>query len=432
MPSIISASTTSGTALSLSSDTSGELQIRTGSTPTTAITIDTSQNVGIGTTPSAWSLSGGEAIQLSGSTAIWNFANTNSYFSNNEFYNGTNRIFLANGWATEYAQAGGNHQWFVSSASGTAGGTVTMNESMRIDSSGNVGIGTSSPTSISGFTSLTVNNSSVGGLIDLQCNGTTATRLYANANFAYLYNQTANPLVFGTGGSEKMRITSAGNVGIGTNNPTSSLVVSGSATGSPTVDGVHLGIQSGYATIELCGSSSTGSLIDFTKNNTDYVGRILYANAIDTFLIINNAAGPLTFSTSNTERMRIDSNGALLVGTTATTGSSSNNSRVTGGIFSTFNGTFSSAGSGVTVTLTTLPNTNTATYLVSASINDTDLGSNYTCVAIIRTSGNGSAASITNLATAASATLSVSGSNLQFVQISGVAQPLKWSLLRIL
>ena len=50
MSSKIIASTTSGTALNMSADTSGVLEIQTGSTPTTAITVDASQKVGIGTT----------------------------------------------------------------------------------------------------------------------------------------------------------------------------------------------------------------------------------------------------------------------------------------------------------------------------------------------------------------------------------------------
>ena len=50
MASIISASTTSATALNLSGDTTGILQLATGVTPTTAVTIDASQNVGINTT----------------------------------------------------------------------------------------------------------------------------------------------------------------------------------------------------------------------------------------------------------------------------------------------------------------------------------------------------------------------------------------------
>ena len=45
MASIISASTTSATALNLSGDTTGILQLATGATPTTAVTIDASQNI---------------------------------------------------------------------------------------------------------------------------------------------------------------------------------------------------------------------------------------------------------------------------------------------------------------------------------------------------------------------------------------------------
>jgi hypothetical protein len=47
--STISASTTTTTAYSVTADTTGTLVLQTGATPTTAVTIDTSQNVGIGT-----------------------------------------------------------------------------------------------------------------------------------------------------------------------------------------------------------------------------------------------------------------------------------------------------------------------------------------------------------------------------------------------
>jgi hypothetical protein len=87
MASIISAGTTSGTSLNLSADTSGVLQLATNGT-TTALTIDTSQNVGIGTaSPSApldiQSNSGGTGIRIRGRAsanagAIRYFANDNT------------------------------------------------------------------------------------------------------------------------------------------------------------------------------------------------------------------------------------------------------------------------------------------------------------------------------------------------------------------
>jgi len=136
----------SGSAgLKSTADSTGVLALQTttaGGAATTALTIDTSQNVGISGTPSAWGSS--KALQLNSSTALWNYAGTNSYFSNNEYFNGTNRIFTANGWATEYTQAAGTHAWSVSTASGTAGGTATMTQVMGIDSSGNATFNTSS------------------------------------------------------------------------------------------------------------------------------------------------------------------------------------------------------------------------------------------------------------------------------------------------
>ena len=51
MSSKIIAGTTSGTALNLSSDTSGQLEIQTGSTPTTAITVNSSQIVNFANAP---------------------------------------------------------------------------------------------------------------------------------------------------------------------------------------------------------------------------------------------------------------------------------------------------------------------------------------------------------------------------------------------
>ena len=55
--STISASTTSTTAYKVTADTTGALVLQTGATPTTAVTIDTSQNVGIGTSsPSSYGL----------------------------------------------------------------------------------------------------------------------------------------------------------------------------------------------------------------------------------------------------------------------------------------------------------------------------------------------------------------------------------------
>jgi hypothetical protein len=120
-----------------------------------------------------------------------------------------------------------------------------------------------------------------------------------------------------TAGTTAVTVNSSQNVGIGTTSPTASLSVAGANIGSPTADGVHIGMESGYAALEMCGSSSTGSFIDFSKSGSDYLARILCANSTNFFYITNLQSGPLVFSTANVEAARIDASGNLLVGGTS-------------------------------------------------------------------------------------------------------------------
>lgn len=142
MASIISAGTTSSTALNMSADTSGVLQLASNN-GTVGLTLNTSQNIGIGVTPSAWS-SGSYAIQNAGGS-IWQFGGSNIYMGANYYFNGTNRIYVNTDYATEYQQGAGVHRWY-NAPSGTAGNAVTMTERMRIDALGYLGINTNSPT----------------------------------------------------------------------------------------------------------------------------------------------------------------------------------------------------------------------------------------------------------------------------------------------
>lgn len=81
---------------------------------------------------------------------------------------------------------------------------------------GNVGIGTSSPTSYGGFTTLNINNATNGGLIDLLNNGTRVGTFFNTSSDVNIGSITSVPFIFYTANTERMRITSGGNVGIGT------------------------------------------------------------------------------------------------------------------------------------------------------------------------------------------------------------------------
>ena len=157
-----------------------------------------------------------------------------------------------------------------------------------IDSSGNVGIGTDSPAR-----NLSINATSP----HLQlCNSTTGTtagngfELAVAGNTAYIMQREDANMIFGTNDTERMRIDSSGNVGIGQSSPGHKLTVNGSA-----FDGIQL--QSG------------GSDCGYLGVNTDTV----YVGAGSNLIFHTGNAG----LTNGTERMRVDSQGNLLVGSTS-------------------------------------------------------------------------------------------------------------------
>ena len=95
---------------------------------------------------------------------------------------------------------------------GTTG--QVQNSSVTIDDSGNVGIGTSSPYTLTNWKTTTIDGSNGSGILR-RVNGANALYVYSSATSSTVSEQRSLPLIFETNGTERMRIDSAGNVGIG-------------------------------------------------------------------------------------------------------------------------------------------------------------------------------------------------------------------------
>ena len=208
-------------------------------------------------------------------------------------------------------------------------GTATYNavggavERMRIDSNGNVGIGTSSPASYAGFTTLNIKGSGVstGGVIQLDTSDASkSATMYVDAVGLRLGAVTSHSVTFHTNDTERMRITSTGNVGIGTSNPTARLHVSFSAASYD--DQLRLRNTDtgtgGYA-VATFAQSAAGSAVGIIGTGASAASNSAFRN---TFAIGTQSNHSFTMLTNDTERLRIDASGSLLVGTTIAPGSS--------------------------------------------------------------------------------------------------------------
>jgi trimeric autotransporter adhesin len=244
---------------------------------------------------------------------------------------------------------------FADSASGVAGFMtyhhntdslrlgVAANERMRIDSAGNVGIGTTSP-----VTNLHVVAAAAGGQLIVATTqadatsktGTVATQHYTNAEepvlgLAINSTSTENNVIIGglftqfnaatkisfytasnnttLGGSERMRIDSSGNVGIGTSSPSTifhiddnaatgtGLLVTGGGGGTPLATFTRDVGSTGTVKIHSAGGDPQ---IVFEGSNTFAVG----ADGLSFKISDNTAVG-------TNDRLTIDSSGNVGIGT---------------------------------------------------------------------------------------------------------------------
>jgi len=130
-------------------DQKGDLIFKTndgsdGTSPTTAMIIDSAQNVGINATPKA-THADADVVRFGGTGYLANWEDAEVYLSENMYQDTSGAYkYLTASHASLYSQTTGTHQ-FKTAASGSADAAITFTERMRIDNSGNVGIANNSP-----------------------------------------------------------------------------------------------------------------------------------------------------------------------------------------------------------------------------------------------------------------------------------------------
>ena len=173
----------------------------------------------------------------------------------------------------------------------------SSNERMRIDSSGNVGIGDNSPDR-----ELVVKNASSNSSIKIEASNAHTSQLFfsdtdaenvARISVFHGSGSDQNSMLFGTAGSTRLAITSAGKVGIGTISPTTLLEVKDTST---------------HAGVSITADNASTSAVNLGDEDDINIGRVLYDHSNDS----------MQFQTNNTERMRIGSNGFVAIGMTST------------------------------------------------------------------------------------------------------------------
>jgi hypothetical protein len=207
---------------------------------TTSLTLNTSGNLGLGVTPSAWGASV-KAIQIGSYSNIYDISG-NTSFGNNFYYNGTNSLYLNSTQASIYQQSSGQHRWYTAPI-GTAGNAITFTQAMTLDASGKLYVG-----GTTGGERLNLENGGTDSTGIRMAQTGTGGRTYFVGSTGSGYPGGAGALVFYdvTASAERARITSGGNFQTSSGN---SVMIGGTAARATTAGTNRLDIFDGTAPV---------------------------------------------------------------------------------------------------------------------------------------------------------------------------------------
>ena len=212
--------------------------------------------------------------------------------------------------------------------------TTAGTQRVTVNSSGNCGIGTSSPSQILELKSAepriclngTTENNEKG--IEFEHNGTRRGHIFHNASTGELSvsagdNSTGHFITFNTNnGSESARITSDGKIGVGTSSPDGKLTLPATASNTPA-----LRLQSATSDVDVALSSYADANGTYAALGANYYlnsggnGAVFDTNEFGAAVLLDGRnTGSIQFLTSATgvavERFRVDSSGNVIIGTT--------------------------------------------------------------------------------------------------------------------